>query len=593
MTIKIFKKLYSYFRPYRWLFCTGFVFMLIQNSLMYVVPWGVGHIWDYVFPVLGKRPDGVWLLVKWCSFLLLAGLMRAFFLFPMIYLFWYTGTKVVRDLRNQLYQKLQVLSFRYYNKVRIGDLMSRLTLDIELIKNFYAYNIEHRSQIYMYDAIIASLLFIIDWKLALLCLAIAPVIIPTTLLFSNKMRQAVIERQVQAGILNAKVQENITGIRVVKAFAMEDSEFKNFNTENKIMLNKNLHVTKLQAFLQPFLIFGVSIGMAAILWYGGFRVIHGQMSLGKLISFVFYLTMLNWPFTMLAPNTNQIRQVEGAVKRVTEILNEPEEITSPKDGGKLLPALNGKIEFDGVSFGYHDKGTPAGYPIIKDLNLTVMPGEKVAIIGLTGSGKSTLVSLIPRFYDPQLGAIRVDGVDLRELNLNWWRQRIGLVLQETFLFSATIADNIAFGRPDSSLAEIRKAAQAAQIDDHIMQLPEGYNTIVGERGVGLSGGQKQRVAIARAILLNPKILILDDSTSSVDVETEREIQTALGELMFSRTTILITQRLSTAKLADRVIILESGEIRAQGTHEDLMDQNQLYQELYNIQTMQDLPQESA
>jgi ABC-type multidrug transport system fused ATPase/permease subunit len=591
---KLCKMLYPYFRPYRWLFWTGFIFMLIQNSLMYVVPWGVGHIWDYVFPVLGKRPDGGWLLVKWCGFLLLAGLLRALFVLPMIYLFWSTGTKVVRDLRNQLYNKLQALPFRFYDRVRVGDLMSRLTLDIELIRNFYAFNIEHRSQIWMYFSIIAGLLVITDWKLALACLGLIPVIIPTVLIFSRKMRAAVAARQIQAGILNAKVQENITGIRVVKAFAMEDSELNKFGLENETMLAKNLNVSKLQAYLQPFLIFCSAIGTAAILWYGGARVIGGQMSLGKLITFVFYLTMLNWPFTMLAPNINQIRQVEGSVNRVIEILNQPEEITSPAGGGKVLPQIRGQIEFERVTFGYGDMVGPDWFPILKDLNLTVMPGEKVAIIGLTGSGKSTLVNLIPRFYDPQIGTIRVDGTDLTQLNVNWWRRQIGLVLQETFLFSATIADNIAFGRPEASPAEVRNAARAAQIDDFIMHLPQKYNTIVGERGVGLSGGQKQRVAIARAILLNPKIFILDDSTSSVDVETEQEIQTALNDLMTDRTTLIITQRLSTAKLADRVIILDSGEIRAQGSHEDLMSQDQFYQELYRIQTMQEeLPQESA
>lgn len=586
--------LYPYFRPYRWLFWTGFIFMLIQNSLMYVVPWGVGHIWDYVFPVLGKRPGGGWLLIKWCGFLLLAGLLRALFVFPMIYLFWSTGTKVVRDLRNHLYNKLQALPFRFYDRIRVGDLMSRLTLDIELIRNFYAFNIEHRSQIWMYFSIITGLLVITDWKLALACLGLIPVIIPTVLIFSRKMRAAVAARQIQAGILNAKVQENITGIRVVKAFAMENSELNKFGLENETMLAKNLNVSKLQAYLQPFLIFCSAIGMAAILWYGGARVIGGQMSLGKLITFVFYLTMLNWPFTMLAPNTNQIRQVEGSVNRVIEILNQPEEITSPAGGGKVLPQIRGQIEFERVTFGYGDMIGPDWFPILKDLNLTVMPGEKVAIIGLTGSGKSTLVNLIPRFYDPQIGTIRIDGTDLTQLNVNWWRRQIGLVLQETFLFSATIADNIAFGRPEASPAEVRNAARAAQIDDFIMHLPQKYNTIIGERGVGLSGGQKQRVAIARAILLNPKIFILDDSTSSVDVETEQEIQTALNDLMTDRTTLIITQRLSTAKLADRVIILDSGEIRAQGSHEALMSQDQFYQELYRIQTMQEeLPQESA
>jgi ABC-type multidrug transport system fused ATPase/permease subunit len=567
--------------------------MLIQNSLMYIVPWGAGHIWDYVFPVLGKQADGGWLLVKWCGFLLLAGLLRALFLFPMIYLFWSTGTKVVRDLRNQLYQKLQSLSFRFYNTTRIGDLMSRLTLDIELIRNFYAYNIEHRSQIWMYFWIIAGLLFVTDWKLALLCVGLTPLIMPTALIFSNKMRTAVYERQIQAGILNAKVQENITGIRVIKAFAMEDSEIQKFKLANETMLAKNLQVSKLQAYLQPFLILCSSLGLAAILWYGGIRVIGGQMSLGKLITFVFYLTMLNWPFTMLAPNTNQLRQVEGSVKRILEIFNQPEEVSSPADGGKQLPEIDGKIEFKQVTFGYGDMEVTGWYPILKDLNLTLMPGEKVAIIGLTGSGKTTLINLIPRFYDPQMGSITVDGVELTQFNLNWWRQQIGLVLQETFLFSASIYDNIAFGRPDASPSDVRSAARAAQIDEFITGLPEGYNTVVGEQGVGLSGGQKQRVAIARAILLNPKILILDDSTSSVDVETEREIQESLEQLMAGRTTMIITQRLSTAQLADRIIILESGEIRAQGSHEDLLSQDQLYQEFYRIQTLQEeLPVES-
>jgi ATP-binding cassette subfamily B protein len=592
--IKTFKRLYPYFRPYRWLFWTGFVFMVIQNSLMYVIPWGVGYIWDHVLPVLGKRPGGFRLLAVWCGLLLLAGILRAVFVFLMIYQFWSTGTKVVRDLRNQLYHKLQTLPFRFYNAARTGDLMSRLTLDIELIRNFFSFNLEHRFQIIMYFSIVAVLLLLTDWRLALLCLGITALTVPVLLNFSGKMRTAVMERQVQAGILNARVQENVTGIRVVKAFAMEAAEILKFQRENRAMLAKNLRVTGLQAQLFPFLFLCNSLGAAAVLWYGGTRVMAGQMSLGQLVSFVFYLGMLGWPLMLLAPNTNQLRQAEGAVRRLSELFEQTAEIASPEDGGVILPQLQGRLELEGISFGYGAPDSGEWSPILKDLHLTVLPGEKAAIIGLTGSGKTTLVNLIPRFYDPQAGTIRVDGVELKQLNLEWWRRQIGLVLQETFLFSATIYDNIAFGRPEATLAEVREAARAARIDDFIAGLPEGYQTVVGERGVGLSGGQRQRVAIARAILLDPKLLILDDSTSSVDVETEREIQASLGQLMSGRTTIIITQRLAAAQLADRVIILDRGGIRAQGNHEDLLSHDPLYQDLYRIQSLaEDLPQESA
>ena len=466
--------------------------------------------------------------------------------------------------------------------------MSRLTLDLELIRNYYAFMIEHRVQITLYLSIVSVLLLLTDWKLALACMAVTPLAVITILNFSNKIRCAVDLRQVQAGTLNATVQENVTGIRVVKAFAMEEAETEKFKAENKRMLERNLGVAKLQVVLHPFLIFCSTLGTVAILWYGGTRVATGDLTIGTFIVFMSYLALLNWPLWILAPNTNQIRQAQGSARRLLEVLQLPEEISSPSDGGCILPDLAGQIKFEAVTFGYLKQ------TVLKEVNLTVESGEKVAVIGLTGSGKSTLINLIPRFYDPLAGTVSVDGVNLQTLNLNWWRRQVGLVLQETFLFSATIRDNIAFGRPEATLSEIVKAAKDAQIHDFIITLPAGYDTVVGERGVGLSGGQRQRVAIARALLLNPKILILDDSTSSVDVETERAIQESLKRLMIGRTTILIAQRLSTAKLADRIIILESGEIRAQGSHEQLLGQDDFYRQLYNIQTFQnEQPEESA
>ena len=592
LLFKLHRSLYAYFRPYRWLFRSGVAFMILNNVLNYVTPWGVGYIWDHVFPTL-KNAESLWTLAGWCGFLILVAVIRAGFSFLMIYCYWSTGVKLVRDLRNRLYEKLQRLPFQFYDTARTGDLMSRLTLDIEMVRNFYAFMIEHRSQICLYLAMISILLFVIDWKLALVCLAVTPFFVITVLNFSARMRRAVADRQIQAGILNAVVQENITGIRVVKAFAMEVAETVKFGRENRRMYQKNLGVLRLHVSLQPLLILCGAMGVAAVLGYGGYRVVQGEMTMGKFITFMSYLAMTNWPLMMLAPNTNQLRQAEGSAERLRQILDQPETIASPP-GAKILSGLAGSITFQKITFGYGEVGSKTWQPILKDVNLSVEAGEKVAIIGLTGSGKTSLVNLIPRFYDPQAGRIMVDGVDLKELDLQWWRRQIGLVLQETFLFSASIYDNIAFGKPEAGMDEVKRAAQAARIDDFIVSLPERYDTVVGERGVGLSGGQKQRVAIARALLLNPKILILDDSTSSVDVETEQAIQKSLQQLMEGRTTIIITQRLSTARLADRIIVLESGEIRAQGNHEELLDQDELYRNLYQIQTMDlEQPEESA
>ncbi len=577
---RLFKKLFPYFRPYRWLFGAGFLFLLIMQSMTYIVPQGIRVIWDKIFPQI-KEPNSTVNLLFWCGLLIIIALIRAMFIFGMIYCFWSTGIKVVNDIRNQLYHKLQRLSFSFYNTARTGDIMSRLTLDIEAIRNFYAYQIEHRTQVYLYLIIVTGLLFWSDWKLALICLAATPAAVAAIFVFSRRMHLAVKKRQVQAGNLNATVQENISGVRVVKAFAMEDAEILKFKTENRKMMECNLEVSKLQALLHPFLVLCSNFGTLAILWYGGTRVVQGELSLGTLVIFMTYLGFLNWPIWILAHNINQMRQAEGAAGRLLDLMEQKEEIQPLVNGGKVITKLQGRIDFKKVSFGY------AGGMVLREIDLTVEPGEKIAVIGLTGSGKSTLINLIPRFYDPLSGEITVDGIDLRDLNLEWWRRQVGLVHQETFLFSTTIFDNIAFGKPEADMDEVLKAAKAARIHEFINSLPQGYETIIGERGVGLSGGQKQRIAIARALLTDPKVLILDDSTSSVDVQTEQAIQESLRQLMTGRTAILITQRLSTAQMADRVVILESGAVRDQGRHEELLDRDGYYQQLYQIQTFRE------
>jgi ATP-binding cassette subfamily B protein len=585
LIFRIYKTLYPYFRPYRKAFSVALVLLVMMNGIAYLIPWGSGYIWDHIFPRV-HEPGGLALLAKYCGSLVLLALVRGILVFFMINAFWGSATKVVKELRNQLYDKLQSLSFSFYDSARTGDLMSRLTLDLEMIRNFYAFNVEHRVQIWLYLTVISGLLLLTDWKLALVCLAVTPYLVWTILKFSRKMRAAVESRQKQAGVLNATVQENVTGIRVVKAFAMEDAEMQKFTSENKRMLQCNLEVSQLQVRLQPLLALCSAIAMAMIIGYGGFRVATHTLSMGKFITFVSYVMMLNWPMTILAPNTNQLNQVQGSMKRILEILKLPEVIVSP-DKGVVLSPLRGRIEFQDVTFSYGNQ------PVLKEIHLAVEAGEKVAVIGLTGSGKSTLINLIPRFYDPNCGRITIDGTDLREIDLRWWRRQVGLVLQETFLFSATIFDNIAFGHPEATLEEVKAAAKTAQIDDFIDSLPDKYQTVIGERGVGLSGGQKQRIAIARAILLNPRILILDDSTSSVDMETEQAIQQSLRRLMVGRTTILITQRFSTAKLADRIIVLDSGSIRIQGSHEELLDHDEFYRQLYKYQVELEQPEESA
>jgi len=417
-----------------------------------------------------------------------------------------------------------------------------------------------------------------DWRLALAVFVIVPIFFATVLHFSKRMRTAVLRQQRQMGRLNARIQENLTGIRVVKAFSAEQREMALFEQENQEMLDKDLGVSLLQVYLNPILLVSDGVGALVILLFGGWQVIQGTMSLGVLLAFVAYMNIMRFPITILALNTSMVTMAEGASTRIQEILDTPDQ--KRVDLGTRTEPIRGQLTFDHVGFNYDDREA-----VLKDVSFSTEPGEHVALFGLTGAGKSTLISLIPRFYLPTEGTICIDGKPISEWKLPYLRSQIGTVLQETFLFSATIAENIAFARPDASREDVRQAARHAQIDDFISQLPDGYETIVGEYGVGLSGGQKQRVAIARTILQDPSLLILDDCTSSLDAATERKIQNQLRELMVGRTTIIIAQRVATLALADRIIVLNEGRIADIDSHEELMERNELYRTTYLAQTV--------
>lgn len=550
--------------------------MVPFDLVAYFVPLVIGYVVDYIYPdiIAGGSLGPLWIA---CGVLVVAGLFRGMSAHLMIRNFWFVAESVVRDLRNELYEKLQHLDLTFYDRARTGDLMSRVTYDIQLLRNFFSFGIEHRVRIFGITITIFALMLWQDWRLALAVYAVLPVFFGIILHYSRRMRTAVKRKQEQMGNLNARIQENVTGIRVVKAFAMEHAEIDRFDRTNTEMLEKDLGLARLQVLLNPILLLTDGVGALIILLFGGYQVITGAMTLGVLFAFVSYLGVMRFPMLILAFNTSLVNLASGACNRLGEILDTPDQ--KRYDTGTCTAPIRGKVEFDHVRFEYS-----SGAPVLQNLSFVIEPGERVALFGLTGAGKSSLISLIPRFYLPTYGRILIDDRDITEWDLRWLRSQIGTVLQETFLFSASIRENIAFAKPEATSGEIEQAARHAHIHDFIASLPDGYETIVGEYGVGLSGGQKQRVAIARTLLQDPRLLILDDCTSSLDAVTERKIQDDLRELMEDRTTILVAQRVSTLALADRIIVLEDGAISDMDSHDRLLERNELYRTTYAAQT---------
>ena len=506
----------------------------------------------------------------------LAG-VRAIFAFFQGYLSEMASQGVAFDLRNKLYDKIQRLSFSYHDRTQTGQLMTRATSDVETVRFFTGMGVMQLTNTILMILGTAVILIVVNWRLALISLSVMPFLAFTAVRFSQTIRPIFTQVQQELANLNTILQENLAGARVVKAFAREPHERQRFSAQNRQLLDRNL--ATIRAFATNFPIMNTlsGLGTLLILWFGGQQVVAKQLSLGELVAFNTYLMMLMMPIRMLGFLLGLAARATASAQRIFEILDAPTEIVdSPK--AVPLPPIRGLVAFEDVSFAYY-----GGEKILDHVSFVAEPGQVIALLGATGSGKSTIINLIPRFYDVSSGRVTVDGYDVRDVTIESLRRQIGIVLQETTLFNGTIRENISFGVPEASLDDVIEAAKAAQAHDFIMSFPRGYDTPVGERGMTLSGGQKQRIAIARALLLNPRILILDDSTSSVDVETEYQIQQALRTLMQGRTSFVIAQRLSTVRHADQILVLDRGRIVARGTHEELIRESGIYAEIYDLQ----------
>jgi ABC-type multidrug transport system fused ATPase/permease subunit len=482
------------------------------------------------------------------------------------------------DLRNRLYNHIQHLSFSYHDHAQTGQLISRTIEDVRSVERFAGSSVIELIQVVLLLIGVTTLLFITNPHLAAIALLpMIPLVLLTTN-FGRRVSDYFLDVDNALGELSARLQENVTGVQVVRAFAREPHEIRRFEQANRTLYNARVKVNFEWSKIMPSSQFLVTAGTLLILWFGGQMVMNGSMTIGELVAFNSYLLLLSAPAQQLTWQVNSAGEAAAGVQRAFAVLDTPLEIKSARDK-IILPALSGCVEFRQVSFQYLGENANA----LQNISLKVLPNQIVALIGTTGSGKTSLVNLIPRFYDVSEGAVLVDGYDVREVELVSLRKQIGIVLQTSLLFSTTVRENIAYGCPDASMDDIIAAAKAAQAHDFIMDLPEGYDTVVGERGVTLSGGQRQRVAIARALLLNPRILILDDSTSSVDTETEQQIQRALINLMQGRTTFVIAHRLSTVHRADLILVMDDGKIVEKGTHAELLAQKGLYREIYELQ----------
>ncbi len=503
-------------------------------------------------------------------------------LFSFLQAFWAekNSQAVAYDLRNDLYAKIQNLSFSYHDKNQTGQLMIRATDDVEKVRLFIGQGL-----LQLVGAVIlltgtVIILFSSNVSLAWTAMPILPIAIVIFIVFASLAQPMFTKVQQKLSHLNTVLQENLAGIKVIKAFTREKQQQTKFHAAADDTMNQQIAVSRLFTFMFPFIFMVANLGQAAILYVGGKQIITGLLTLGAWQEFSLYLMYLFFPIMMFGMIVTQMGQAAASADRIFEILDAKNDIVDKPNAVKL-PDVKGEVKFENVTFRYFS----GGEPVLNKVSFEAKAGESVALLGATGSGKTSIINLLPRFYDPSEGRITIDGHDLRDVTLDSLRSQIGIVLQETTLFSGSIRENIAFGKPDATLEEVQNAAKAAAAHDFIMSFPERYDTHVGERGATLSGGQKQRVAIARALLLDPRILILDDSTSSVDLTTEAQIQAALDTLMKGRTSFVIAQRISTVINADKILVLDKGEVVAQGKHAKLMEEEPIYAEIYNSQLL--------
>ena len=566
-----FRRLLGFLRPYRGQVIASTLLAVFAQAAGLTIPYLTGQVIDTVSAASHSDRR----LFTYAALVVAAGVVKGVL---MLFRRWLAGRlslSVEYDLRNAMYAHLQRLSFGFFDTHQTGQLMSRATVDLQSVRFFLGYGLIFFTQNLITIAIVAIALVWIDWQLALISFAIAPVLSLTAFRYSRTSHPILRDVQQRVADVTTQAEENIVGVRVVKSFAQEPRQLERFAAGTERIFRQAIRASRLQATYVPFMSMLPNLAMAAVVLAGGYRVVHGDLTLGAFFEVNGYLLLLVVPLRSIGMWVGQYQRAIASGERIFEVLDYERDILD-QPGAEVLRPGPGGIRMTGVRFGYDPER-----PVLQDIGLEIAPGSTVALIGPTGCGKTTLTTLIPRFYDVQSGSIELDGQDVRSVTLKSLRAAVGIVSQDTFLFSTTVAENIAFGTPDATPAEIVTAARQAQAHEFICDLPDGYETVVGERGLSLSGGQRQRIAIARALLMNPRVLILDDATASVDASTEARIKLALREVMKGRTTVIIAHRLSTISLADEVVVLDHGRIVARGAHDQLVQTSPVYREIHD------------
>lgn len=571
--METFKKLKEFYWPYRKNFYISLIFLLLVTVITVIYPVILQVTID---EVIEKQQFQYvpYIALGFIGIMALKGLFTYYnqFLGDLF------GIRSVYRLRNELYEKLQFLPFRYYDNAKTGDLMSRLTADVEGFRFFLSFGFAELIRFVLLVTISLGLMFYYSVALTFVTLLAMPFLAFVTYRFDKRVHPAFRGIRKSFGKLNTNVQENISGINTVKSLSREGYQINKFNDSNVDYKDKYISTSNVWAKFFPLMEFIGNACVVGLLGFGGYLVINGQLSEGALVAFFSLVWYIVWPIANLGFVINQFSQAKASGERLLEILEAEEDIQDAPDA-KDVPNLKGHVTFEDVTFSYPNEDKTA----LENVSFDATPGKQIGLIGATGSGKTSITQLITRFYEPQSGRILMDGEEVNKYSLYSLRNQIGFVLQESFLFSSTIKSNIAYGRPNASMEEIVRAAKMAQAHEFIMELPEGYDTMLGERGMGLSGGQKQRIAIARALILDPSILVLDDATSAVDMQTEFNIQRELKAALAGRTTFIIAHRISSLKHADEIIVLEEGKVVERGTHDELVQKNGAYRRIYDIQ----------
>jgi ABC-type multidrug transport system fused ATPase/permease subunit len=564
-----FIRLLGFLKPYKWSLVLSIVLAVGSQAAAIGIAYLTGTGLDKALTAPTARQ-----LYTVAALVLLVGAGRAVFMSGRRLISGRQALGVEFDMRNALYAKLLRLSFGFYDRHQTGQLLSRATVDLQTVRFFLGYGLVFFFQNVLTIVAATAIMFVVNWRLALVATAVTPLIVVFAYRYSSVAHPVLRDVQQRMADVATVAEENIVGVHVVKSFAQERNELDKFSDRTERVFARSIDANKQRALYVPLLSFLPLIMQAGVLLVGGRMVASGTLDLGTFFFFNVLVVMLVMPLRMLGMWVGQSQRATASGERIFEVMDEPEEI-SEKPGAAEMPPGDGRIRYEHVTFEY-----ALGRPVLHDIDLELEPGKTVALIGHTGSGKTTLASLVPRFYDVTQGGLTIDGADVRDVKLQSLRREIGIVSQDPFLFSATVRENISFGRPEATDEEIARAASLAQAHEFIERLPEGYETVIGERGITLSGGQRQRLAIARALVMEPRILILDDATASVDATTEAKIRLGLREAMKGRTTIIIAHRLSTISLADELVVLDGGSIVGRGTDEELLQTNAVYRDIH-------------